>query len=81
MSEFIIETEEFNIRKAMDSDYEDFGKIAVAEYLFGRMYEIDPELAKKVYWDTIVTADKDINYAVITKDNDLIGRAALDRKM
>lgn len=77
MSEFIIETEEFNIRKAMDSDYEAFGKIAAAEYLFGRMYEIDPELAKKVYWDTIVTADKDINYAVITKDNDLIGRVAL----
>lgn len=77
MSEFIIETEEFNIRKVMDSDYEAFGKIAAAEYLFGRMYEIDPELAKKVYWDTIVTADKDINYAVITKDNDLIGRVAL----
>ena len=54
MSEFIIETEEFNIRKAMDSDYEAFGKIAAAEYLFGRMYEIDPELAKKVYWDTIM---------------------------
>ncbi|MFR7359643.1 MAG: hypothetical protein ACLUTV_11510 [Dorea longicatena] len=47
MSEFIIETEEFNIRKVMDSDYEAFGKIAAAEYLFGRMYEIDPELAKK----------------------------------
>ena len=53
MSEFIIETEEFNIRKVMDSDYEAFGKkIAAAEYLFCRMYEIDPELAKKVYWDT-----------------------------
>ena len=70
MSEFIIETEEFNIRKVMDSDYEAFGKIATAEYLFGRMYEIDPKLAKKVYWDTIVTADKDINYAVITKEFD-----------
>ena len=43
----IHETEEFNIRKAMDSDYEAFGKIAAAEYLFGRMYEIDPKLAKK----------------------------------
>lgn len=47
MSEFIIETEEFNIRKVMDSDYEAFGKIAAAEYLYGRMYEINPELAKK----------------------------------
>lgn len=35
MSEFIIETEEFNIRKVMDSDYEAFGEIAAAEYLFG----------------------------------------------
>lgn len=79
MSEFIIETEEFNIRKVMDSDYEAFGEIAAAEYLFGRMYEIDPELAKKVYWDTIVTADKDINYAVITKDNDLITAPLVQR--
>ena len=26
-----------------------------------------------------MTADKDINYAVLTKDNDLIGRVALQR--
>ncbi len=43
MSEFIIETDEFNIRKVMDSDYHAIGMTAVAEYLFRKMYEIDPE--------------------------------------
>lgn len=44
MSEFIVETEEFNIRKVMDADYEAIGKIAAAEYLFGRMYKIDMDV-------------------------------------
>lgn len=45
MSEFIIENEEFNIRKVMDCDYGSLGDIAEAEYVFGSMYGIDPELA------------------------------------
>ena len=47
MSEFINETDEFNIRKVMDSDYHAIGMIAVAEYLFRKNVRDRSRVGKK----------------------------------
>ena len=67
----------FDIRRVCESDKELFRKVAEAEYLFGRIYVIDPEIGIKVYWKTIIEEDTDINYSVFLKNGDLLGRVAL----
>ena len=37
----------------LEEDYDALKEVAVAVYPFGRMYEVDSELAKKVYWESV----------------------------
>lgn len=72
-----LHTELFDIRRVVAEDRELFGDVVAAEYLMGKLYKIDPEIANKVYWETIVEDKADINYCVFLKNGDLIGRVAL----
>jgi len=58
-------------------DRELFNDVVAAEYLMGKLYKVDSEIASKVYWETIVEDKEDINYSVFLKNGDLLGRVAL----
>lgn len=70
-------SELFDIRRVIEEDKELFRDVAAAEYIFGRVYKIDPEIGIKVYWENIIEDDTDINYSVFLKNGDLLGRVAL----
>lgn len=42
-------SELFDIRRVCQSDKELFREVAKAEYLFGRLYDVDPDIGIKVY--------------------------------
>ena len=72
-----LHTELFDIRRVAAEDRELFNDVVAAEYLMGKLYKVDPEIAGKVYWETIVEDKADINYSVFLKNGDLLGRVAL----
>ena len=72
-------SEIFDIRRVSETDSELFRDVAAAEYLFGRIYKVDPEIGIKVYWETMIEDNEDINYSVFLKNGDLLGRVALQR--
>lgn len=72
-----LHTELFDIRKVAAEDRELFNDVVAAEYLMGKLYKVDPKIAGKVYWETIVEDKADINYSVFLKNGDLLGRVAL----
>lgn len=72
-----LHTELFDIRRVAAEDRELFNDVVAAEYLMGKLYKVDSEIASKVYWETIVEDKEDINYSVFLKNGDLLGRVAL----
>lgn len=70
-------SEIFDIRRVCEKDKELFREVAKAEYLFGRLYVVAPDIGIKVYWENMVEDDTDINYSVFLKNGDLLGRVAL----
>lgn len=72
-----LHTELFDIRRVAAEDRELFNDVVAAEYLMGKLHKVDPEIASKVYWETIVEDKEDINYSVFLKNGDLLGRVAL----
>ncbi len=70
-------SEIFHIRRVADNDRDLFRDVAAAEYIFGRVYKLDPETGIKIYWETIIEDEQDINYSVFLKNGDLLGRVAL----
>ena len=47
-------SEKFFVRPISDEDKERYREVAKAEYLYGRLYDIDPDASIKVYWETIM---------------------------
>lgn len=73
--EFI--SERFLVRAVTDTDKDYMKAVAEAEYLFGHIYVVDPEIGIKVYWEEIVKVSDDQNYIVFLNSGELIGRVAL----
>ena len=72
-----LHTELCDIRRVAAEDRELISNVVAAESLMGKLYKVDPEIASKVYWETIVEDKADINYSVFLKNGDLLGRVAL----
>ena len=70
-------SEEFDIRRVSENDKELFRDVAEAEYLFGKLYKVDPDIGIKVYWENMLEDETDINFSVFLKNGDLLGRVAL----
>lgn len=70
-------SELFDIRRVSENDKELFRDVAAAEYLFGKIYKVDPNIGIKVYWENMIEDENDINYSVFIKNGDLLGRVAL----
>ena len=70
-------SELFDIRRVSENDKELFRDVAAAEYLFGKIYKVDPDIGIKVYWENMIEDETDINYSVFLKNGDLLGRVAL----
>ena len=70
-------SEVFDIRRVSENDKELFREVAKAEYLFGRLYDVEPDIGLKVYWESMTEDDTEINYSVFLKNGDLLGRVAL----
>lgn len=70
-------SEMFDIRRVSEHDRELFRDVAAAEYIFGRLYKVDPDIGIKVYWENMIEDETDINYSVFLKNGDLLGRVAL----
>ena len=69
-----LHTELFDIRRVAAEDRELINDVVAAEYLMKKLHKVDPEIASKVYWETIVENKEDINYSVFLKNGDLLGR-------
>lgn len=70
-------SELFDVRRVSENDKELFREVAKAEYLFGRLYDVEPDIGLKVYWESMTEDDTEINYSVFLKNGDLLGRVAL----
>lgn len=67
----------FYVRAVDESDREYMRSVAAAEYLFGRLYSVEPDIGLKVYWEEIVTDIEDQNYVAFLSNGELLGRIAL----
>lgn len=70
-------SEKFFVRPISDEDKERYREVAKAEYLYGRLYDIDPDASIKVYWETIMEEENDLNYSVFLSSGEFLGRVAL----
>lgn len=66
----------FFIKKTDDSDYDNFKQVCEAEYLIGRIYKHQPDIAMKCFWETLFEGD-DIHYSVFLPDGEFLGRVSL----
>ena len=64
-------SEEFDIRRVSENDKELFRDVAEAEYLFGKLYKVDPDIGIKVYWENMLEDETDINFSVILKNGEI----------
>ena len=51
-------SELFDIRRVSENDKELFREVAKAEYLFGRLYDVEPDIGLKVYWEKRIMAQQ-----------------------
>ena len=70
-------SELFDIRRVCESDKELFREVAKAEYLFGRIYDVEPDIGINVYWEGLVGDATEKNYSVFLNNGDFLGRLAL----
>lgn len=71
------QSDQFFVREVVESDREYMKAVAAAEYLFGRLYVVEPEIGIKVYWDEMIKVKGDLNYLAFLNNGDLLGRVAL----
>ena len=57
-------SELFDIRCVSENDKELFREVAKAEYLFGRLYDVEPDIGLKVYWESVTEDDTEINNGI-----------------